>query len=959
MDKATRNAFRLAVIIPLFGMVMMSVAHVVTGWLLPELPSLPLPYLLVHSALFVLLAILVFFLSRAGQRIRDRAESSLQTTRENIDDLFEQASLAQMSLDEQGIVLSVNHHWETLTGYSASEIEGVRFASLLVRPFSNEFDEIFAEYREAGRINGLLVELLQKSHTPLLIELYGRRYKKNDEPAYYQCLVRDISERTRDSLALMIRSSWYKTLFEKANDAIFVMEKNIIVDCNEKSLELFDISRTELMGMRPSDLSPEFQKDNVRSADREARLLTELEQKRSLFFNWLHQTRTGQVFHAEVSLTCVPNQDHTILAIVRDISDRVQSQRAMNELEERFRLAFETSPDAININRLADGKYVAINEGFRKLSGYTDEEVLGKTSLDLNIWDNPSDRDRMVESLSRTGEVQNLEANFALKDGSIHTGLMSAKTVMLDGEPHIISITRVIDEVKAAEQALRESEKKYRMLIDNSLDGIYILQMNNIIFCNRVQASMLGYDSPGELIGHSIDKVVSPRSMPIVLENLKQRELGEVDVMRYEVFMLKKDGSELEVEVYGSRVEFEGRPAIQGVMRDISERKRLQRQLDQASRLESVGRLAGGVAHDFNNLLTAIVGHAELGLFQLKEEHPFRRDLEEILAISQRGANLTRHLLAFSKERMHQPKTISLRELILELERMLHRVIGEDIHMVLALEKEDWAVRVDPGQVDQAIVNLSINARDAMPTGGTLTIHLENRAVDNASCYFHTGTFSGDHVILEVRDTGIGMDHQTLQKVFDPFFTTKPTGKGTGLGLSTVYGVVRNAGGHLQVESTPGEGTAFRLFFPRSQTAVEQGQEAESTPIPVRGSERILLVEDDIAVRNTLIKAIRAYGYTVDAVESGKEALDWLEGTDDHPDLMITDVVMPELRGTELAEIVLKKWPTLPMLFISGYREPLEDGKIIELGIPFLQKPFTAKELLQLVRSILDDPTDS
>jgi two-component system cell cycle sensor histidine kinase/response regulator CckA len=371
-----------------------------------------------------------------------------------------------------------------------------------------------------------------------------------------------------------------------------------------------------------------------------------------------------------------------------------------------------------------------------------------------------------------------------------------------------------------------------------------------------------------------------------------------------------------------------------------------------------VGRLAGGVAHDFNNLLTVINGYSDLSARRVAEHSPLRRNLEEIRKAGERAASLTRQLLAFSRKQVLQPRLLSLNEVVTDMEKMLRRLIGEDIELLTVLEKELRRTEADPGQIEQVILNLAINARDAMPTGGKLIISTSNASLDDTYAARHVGVQPGAYVQLAVSDNGYGMTPDVQKKIFEPFFTTKEQGKGTGLGLATVYGIVTQSGGNIWVYSEPGRGTTFKIYLPASETEGEAARvEAREQSLALSGTETILLVEDDQTVRHMTREILEGYGYTVLDAASGGEAVRLYEAHAQTIHLLLTDVVMPQISGKELADAVTLVRPDVKVLFMSGYTdEAIVHHGVLDEGVAFIQKPFTPDALARKVRETLDTP---
>jgi len=399
------------------------------------------------------------------------------------------------------------------------------------------------------------------------------------------------------------------------------------------------------------------------------------------------------------------------------------------------------------------------------------------------------------------------------------------------------------------------------------------------------------------------------------------------------------------------------------VKRDISERLRMQEeksaledQLRQAQRMESVGRLAGGVAHDFNNILNVIIGYGEIAMGQLHEGDPLRANLREIVAAGERAATLTRQLLAFSRRQTLQPEVLDLNVLVENLDNMLRRLIGDDFNLRLRLSDAIHPVLADPGQVEQVIMNLVVNARDAMPSGGTLTIETANAVLDETYCRDHADVEAGEYVLLAIADTGSGMDEETLSRIFEPFFTTKEKGRGTGLGLATVYGIVKQSGGHIWVYSELGQGTTFKIYLPRTCATPDSSVGSVETAPPTGGNEQILVVEDNESLRNLAAAILSNYGYKVTSAANGGEALLLMEEKGLKPHLILTDVIMPNMGGKELIDRLRRTEPGLRVLYMSGYPEDaIAERGVVGPAAHFIQKPFSVEALLSMVRSVLEE----
>jgi PAS domain S-box-containing protein len=515
-----------------------------------------------------------------------------------------------------------------------------------------------------------------------------------------------------------------------------------------------------------------------------------------------------------------------------------------------------------------------------------------------------------------------------------------------------------------AEEALRESEERFRQIYDETPIGYHELDTRGrIVRVNRTELEMLGYPVE-EMLGQPVWKFVLEE------ETTRHVIMAKIsgDVSFHETFertYRRKDGTTLPVLVKDRVIRDKGGRiiGIRSTVEDITERRRSEEalrkseeQLRQWQKVEAIGRLAGGIAHDFNNLLMTIKGCSEILLQECDAQDPRREEAEEIQKAAERATSLTRQLLAFGRRQILQPQVLDLNKVVTNMNKMLQRVIGEDIQLLTVLEPKLRPVKVDPGQIEQVIMNLAVNARDAMPRGGRLTIETANVFLDEDYAQRHVSVKPGSYVMLAVSDNGCGMDQETQSHLFEPFFTTKEKGKGTGLGLSTVYGIVKQSGGNIWAYSELGRGTTFKIYLPMVTQAVkEKYARTERRRISARGAETILLVEDEKAVRMMIRKTLQSKGYTVLEAQHGQDALDICEHYSRPIHLMVTDVVMPRMSGKELAEQLAPNRPEMKILYMSGYPDnSIVQHGVLEPGTEFLQKPFALNTLEAKVRELLD-----
>ena len=523
-----------------------------------------------------------------------------------------------------------------------------------------------------------------------------------------------------------------------------------------------------------------------------------------------------------------------------------------------------------------------------------------------------------------------------------------------------------ITEREQAGNDLRDSETRYRRLFESAKDGILILdaESGRVVDANPFLISLLGY-SHADFLGKNVWDLGPFKDVGVSREVF--RELQEKEYVRYEDLPLEThDGRLINVE-FVSNVYLVGQTkVIQCNIRDITERKRaeeehrkLERQLQVSQKMEAIGMLAGGVAHDFNNLLSVILSYTEFAMRQLREGDPLKDDLLEVKKAGDRAAVLTRQLLAFGRKQLLQPVPLNLNQVAEGIDKMLRRILGEDIDFVQVLAPDLGVVRADPGQIEQVLMNLVVNARDAMSEGGKLTIETSNVDLDEAFAAHHVAVVSGPYIRLAVTDTGCGMDEQTKAQLFEPFFTTNEKGQGTGLGLSTVYGIVKQSGGNIWVHSQPRLGTTFEIYFPREFSLKVTSTRLSAILKQTGGTETLLVVEDEEAMRKVAIRSLEAAGYKVLVAAAGDEALRIAAEHSGHIHLLLTDMVMPRMSGRALAQEFAKTRPTAKVMYMSGYTgNAFADAGGVEEGTHFIAKPFTASDLAHKVRQVLDYNSD-
>lgn len=641
-----------------------------------------------------------------------------------------------------------------------------------------------------------------------------------------------------------------------------------------------------------------------------------------------------------------------ILAMAMDNSAQKKRQAQLRLQATALRAA----ANGIVITR-HDGTIEWVNPAFTKMTGFTMKEAIGNNPRLLKSERHDKDFYHDLWSTISVGKVWEGEVTNRRKDGSFYTEEMTITPVVSNHGTitHYIAIKHDISARKQAEEALQRAEEQYRSIFDEAIIGIFRSTPDGrFLMMNPAMAKMLRCDSPEQ----ALDKI--PEISALYGDPAQRRELltrleqnGALKNVEHE---FRRDGTELWFSmnlrcIYND----DGTPAYyEGTAEDVTERKLLERQLRQAQKMEAVGRLAGGIAHDFNNALGVIVGYTALLKESLSLDTTALRYAEQIGIAGNRAASLTRQLLAFSRKQVVQPTIVNLNAVVTETEKMLRRLIGEDIDLVLLLDPHLGRVRADLAQIDQILMNLAVNARDAMPQGGRLVIQTSNAELDGTNLSRHEYAKPGRYVMLSVSDTGCGMNRQTQAHIFDPFFTTKDTGKGTGLGLSTVYGIVKQSEGYVWVYSEPGQGATFKIYLPQVNAAAEPIPAAETEDIP-KGSETILLVEDDDSMRDLTRHCLEMGGYAVLGVQDGEAAIRIASERKVPIHLLLTDVVMPGINGRQLAESLSVLRPNLRVLYMSGYTADLVAQRgVLEPQVALLEKPFTREALFRKVRTVLD-----
>jgi len=667
------------------------------------------------------------------------------------------------------------------------------------------------------------------------------------------------------------------------------------------------------------------------------------------------KTLNGKTFPAEIDAGYIEwDGKPAVQIIVRDITQRKQMEKAILESEAKFKNLAEQSPNMIFINK--NGRIVYANRKCKEIMGYNREEFY---SADFNFLQliAPESRDVVRENFQRHLNGENVppyEYTLITRNGEKIVGIHTTKLIDYEGEKAILGIITDITQRKATERALQESERKYRKFFEDDITGDFISTPDGEIkFCNPAFARILGFNSVEEVLSQPATQFYPNRESRQKFINLlcEKKKLE-----RYEEELININGEKLYV-ISNTIGEFDDEGnliEIRGYMFDITEQKKLEEQIIQTQKMEAIGQLTGGIAHDFNNLLTVINGYSQIILNKIPSDNPLRNQLEQIMEAGKRAEMMTSQLLAFSRKESFEPAVVNLNVIIKNMEKLLTRLIGENILIKTILSPELKNIKIDPTKIEQVIMNLAVNARDAMLDGGQLTIETKNIYLDSDQIKYNKDLKAGEYVELTVKDTGIGMDKETLKRIFEPFFTTKKRGHGTGLGLSTVYGIIKQSKGIIDVDSELNKGTVFRIYFPALKKSNEEKEETSSLENIKFFSGTILLAEDDELVRELITNTLSDVGYKVLVASTGFEAINKFKKYGKKINLLITDIMLPDISGYEIEKEIKRLSSDVKTIFMSGY----PNSFILEKNnqdITFLQKPFTPDSLFKAISKLMKD----
>ncbi len=886
---------------------------------------------------------------------RIQTEKALLASEEKFRTIVENSHAGVAIIDSDFHLIYVNRQFAMICGYNKKELIGVDFRKFLSKGSMKLVTDRYRKRQQGKRVpKAYELNIQKKDGRMRRVELRASVIHNFRGSTITIAQILDITEQKELENKLIHERDLLHALMDNIPDTIYFKDRESkFTLINKAHAHLLGLdSADEAIGKRDADF---FERKKAIKFLRDERRILETGDP---LINEFEEVTYPDGSKRWISMTKVPIFDKQkrvsgLVGISRDITEQIMMEKALRDSELMFRNVIEQSNDAIYL--LQDSKFKLINRRFTEIFQYTLKDTTAP-DFDFMKLVAPESMNYIKNRLKKVSDFTRKDLLYEFtalsRDGRRVECEVSVSYIDYLGKSATLGIIRDITERKRAEAQIVQLAQ----LIEQSSESIVLTDLaGDILYVNAAFC---------EITGYLMDEVIGKN--PRILKS------GEHDKKFYEELWAsitegktwhgtfvnrKKDGT----VYYESATIFPVRDLsgkiinFAAVKRDITQERELEEQFRQAQKMEAIGQLAGGVAHDFNNLLTIIRGYSELALDQMHTNDPLLKNVEQIDMAAQRAEALTRQLLAFSRRQILKPDVINLNTTVRNMEKMLRRLIGENISLHSQLDPELKNIRIDEGQIEQVIMNLVINARDAMPAGGRITLETQNTVLNDSYVSEHEATRKGEYVMIAVSDTGIGMSKEIRDRVFEPFFTTKEKGKGTGLGLSTVYGIIKQSNGNIWLYSEPDKGTTFKIYLPVFEKEIKTGDFRSRTEGSLSGNETILLVEDEENLRKMAVDSLQHYGYTVLTAENGKRALDLCRGYEGAIDLLLTDVVMPEINGRELSEEFIKLYPHATVVFTSGYTDDaIVRHGMLENGVEFIQKPFTPVKLLRKLRSLLN-----
>ena len=870
--------------------------------------------------------------------------------------LYEDAPLPYQSLDKNGHFIDVNKAWSDILGYQPAEVIGRSFGDFLSEPYKAKFAENFSRFKSMGKISAVDYGMVKKDGSAIMVSCDGKvAFDAEGKFQRTHCILQDISRQLTAEKALRESETLFRHLFENMSNGVAIYEvlengKDFIFkDLNPAGLQQTHLTKNEIIGKSVRDIFPGvvelglfeiFQRVwQTGKPERQSASVYQDNRQKLWVENYVFKLPTGE-----------------IVAIYDDVSEQMLFKQLLQQREAKLKSILQSAP--IGIGVVVNRVFQEVNQRFCEMVGYSEKELLDQDAR--MIYDAYEDYEYVGkdqrEQISEQG-IGNTETCFKHKNGKLINVIISWAPLNLVDLPDGITFAALdITEKKTIEKNLSASENKYQAMMESMKDLVYICSEDyRVEYVNPAMEARIGHSAIGEHCFKAIHDL-NEKCPWCKAEKTFAGQYFESEVIS------PKDNHSYHVS-HSPIVNDDGSLSNMIVFRDTTGIKDLESQLFQSRKMEAIGQLAGGVAHDFNNILTAISGYAEMSLEALEEGSNVWEDVQEITKSVERAANLTRQLLIFSRKQRILPTAINFNSLLNNLKKMLERLIGEDIRLEASQDNQAGKIHADPGQMEQIIVNLVVNARDALknhPEVSNKVINISTSKVYLGDDYIpsHIGTHPGWHLLLEVSDNGCGMTSEVANHIFEPFFTTKAAGQGTGMGLATVYGIVKQNNGSIYVYSEPGQGTTFKIYWPIIKEKEEITRAAEETKESSHsGTEVILVAEDDHKIRKMICRKLRQKGYKVIEAENGLAALEKASDYQGDIDLLFTDVVMPVMGGKELNEKIKEIYPEIVTLFVSGYLDDSIHGDILTKE-NFINKPYNLHEVSIKLRQLLDQVLD-
>jgi len=897
----------------------------------------------------------VFYIRKQRLQFRlDLAQAALsrKILDRHYEEMAKRANDVLLLLDEEGRIIAVNDRAVATYGYSREEMLQLSIWNLKASQSSVDLGKLLEAIQSA---DGYVFEVVhrRKNGEAFPVEVSARMMEMEGRK-YFQAVIRDITERKRIQEQIASSERKFRLLFERSNDGILLLDGPTVADCNVKAEELFGVSRAGLVGKKAWELSPDSQPCGRSSQEMALEGIRLAVEGKTLLLEWKCKKASGELFDAEISMNAVAvDGQPLVIVVLRDVTERVRNAEALRISEAKYRSLVENIP-VITYLLTPDETFTPlyVNPQVEMLLGFRPEEILADSAL-IRSRLHPEDRERARQALTRVFTANGpVEAEYRIfrKDNTMRW-LKDTAVLVRDeaGKPLFIQGVAVdVSGTKFAEEEIR----KLSSALEHSPASVMITDAGSKIeYVNPRFTEVTGY-SREEVIGRNPRFLQSGGTPQEEFDRL-YRSICAGHVWHGEYRNRRKNG-----EVYSERAVIWPIQDQTGkithfvqVSEDVSREKAMERQLQLTQKMETIGRIAGGIAHDLNNILTVIAGYAGLALAKLEGDASLKSGINEIAAAAERGASLTRQLLLLGREPHKETGIVELDGVIEGMQRMLRHLIGEKVTLMVSLDSKPGKVRADPAQIVRMVVNLAANAADAMPSGGTLRIETRRIPTDSSNAPRFANSGNGSYIRLIVSDTGVGMDEETQAHLFEPFFTTKK--RGTGLGLSNVYGIVQRSGGHIEVSSEPGQGTTFTIWFPQVVEDLSR-QEAEVKQ-DTATTATVLVVEDETGMRSLARDVLEAHGFKVFVASGRDEALRVFALHASTIDLLLVDVVMPEVEGHKLAEELIARRAGLKVLYMSGYeKETLARRGFIAAEAIFLSKPFEPAGLVAKVREVLE-----